>query len=124
MTDSRLPRRYIRLERLCVCGVSLEGHHSYARWCSKRCYDEARRGPSRQARILAAVLRRPRCVICDGPIRYGQPGIRYSDTTCGDRVCVVRRNHWYGPAGTRARRQLSHREVSRHWMRAYREPKP
>lgn len=102
--------------RLCVCGTSLEGHHSYARSCSKRCCDKARRDPIRRARILAAVAIRPRCMICDAPIRYGQSGIRYSDTTCGDRACVVRRNHWYGPAGTRARRQLCHREVSREWM--------
>lgn len=79
------------------CATEFTAKHAQARWCGKACYDHHRRWPARRERILAAVARRPRCVICDAPIRYGDKGVSYRSTTCGNRACAVRRNHWYGP---------------------------
>jgi len=78
--------------------------HDYARWCSKRCFDFHRHWPERRQRILAAIERRPRCIICDAPIRYGEPGVRYSATTCGDTDCARKRWRWYGPNNRTDRR--------------------
>ena len=96
------------------CGTTFSAVQPYARWCSKRCYDHHRRWPARRARILAAIARRPRCIICDAQIRYGENGVRYDATTCGARACAVRRNHWYGPiTGGKA----DHRRIARESMR-------
>ena len=104
--------------RTCLgCTASMEGRRPYGRWCSKSCYDQARREPARQARVLAAVALRPRCMICNAPIRYGQSGVRYDATTCGDRACAVRRSHWFGPGDPAKRRRIYQRELSREWMR-------
>ena len=102
---------------LCIgCGSAFEAKHPYARWCSKRCYDFHRYWPVRRERILAAIALRPRCVICSAPIRYGQNGVRYDSTTCGNRACAVRRNHWLG-ASVQVERKRRHREISRESMR-------
>ena len=100
----------------CVfCGKRLTGRQS--RWCSQACRDHVRRDPARWERVLAAIARRPRCIICDAPIHYGRPGTRYDATTCGKRVCAVRRFDWYGPADPALRRREGHRRISRESMR-------
>ena len=78
-------------ERLCLwCGVSLAERRADARWCSVAC----RTYYVRRERRRKAVLDRPRCVICNGPMPYRTtwrgPGVRYSATTCSHK-CHVRR---------------------------------
>ena len=88
----------------------------FSAFCSKYCYDHHKRDAATRARVLAAIALRPRCIICDAPINYGKPGVRYDSTTCGG-TCAIRRWGWYGPANARARHREYHRVIARESMR-------
>lgn len=85
-------------DRCCeVCGVSLDGRSTRARWCSARC----RAAAWRRDHGLAALDGRGRCLHCDGPI----PETRRSDA----RYCCKA----HRLAAARARRALTVAAVTR-----------
>jgi hypothetical protein len=47
-------------------------------------------------RVRAAILKRPRCMICDGPlsVRYGTPGFSYENRTCS-MDCHIKLHNWF-----------------------------
>ena len=49
----------------------------------------------RKADAVKALLNRPRCIICDAPVRHGMPGVRRNATTCGARYCRRKRWDWF-----------------------------
>lgn len=49
----------------------------------------------RRAAARAAQLERPRCIICQAPIRHGQPGVRRATRTCGNKPCTYKAYDWY-----------------------------
>ena len=59
-------------------------------YCSVRC----RTYYVRAQRRMEAQKRRPRCMICDGPLPYGKPGFNLSATTCS-KECHIKRYNWY-----------------------------
>jgi hypothetical protein len=76
----------------------------------------ARRRASQQAQ---AQVKRPRCVVCDNPINYGEYGVRLDARTCGKRMCAVNAYRWFGPMKKRrkaasglAGTPASHRSVA------------
>lgn len=75
------------------CGTDITGLRARRdrQWCSKLCAIYFRR----ETRRLEAILRRPRCMICDDPIRYGRSGVNLKTRTCGKHDCVMRLNNWF-----------------------------
>ena len=51
----------------------------------------------RRAEQRKAQARRPRCVVCFAPIRYGANGVRHDSRTCGRRSCALTAWRWFGP---------------------------
>jgi hypothetical protein len=60
-------------------------------WCSKQCLIYF----SREEKRRIAIKRRPRCMICDAPIRYGHSGVNLKARTCGRPDCVVKLYNWF-----------------------------
>jgi len=100
-----MPGVPLRATRCGHCGVAI-GQRPTGRprkWCSKACWTIHARETGRTERVLKAIARRPRCMICGNPIQYGKPGVKYSQTTCSE-PCYVKRRSWFVRPSTRAGR--------------------
>ena len=105
--------------RLCVCGISLEGRRiaippgRSSLFCGDTCRQRLRRKELRRKRMLAAIALRPRCMICDAPIRYGEYGVRYDSTTCGNLRCAAAKRDWFGGRRGTTREEVRAQQLRR-----------
>lgn len=74
---------------------------------ARRLQDKLYKREYRAKKRAKVAYLRPRCVVCDKPIEWGKPGVRYDSRTCGGYLCPEKAIKWFGPMKARASRRGS-----------------